>query len=176
MKQLYALILFSFLMGSATTCDSKNFVKKDIMRKAPDFVLQDESGKWRTLAEFKDKKIVLYFYPKDDTPGCTKEACSFRDNKALYAQHDIIVLGVSYDSPESHKAFKEKYHLPFTLLSDPKKETAKAYGAYAGIMKWFTPQRVTFLINEKGSIIKTMKDVDVSQHATNVLKAFGISE
>ena len=88
--------------------------------KAPDFTLVDQDSTEHTLSEYFGKKIVVYFYPKDDTPGCKKEACSIRDNYALFEENDIVVFGLSYDSPASHKKFAEKYDLPFTLLSDEK--------------------------------------------------------
>ncbi len=142
---------------------------------APAFQLRDDEGKWRSLEEFRGKKVVLYFYPKNDTPGCTKEACNFRDNYELYRKHDIEVIGISYDSPESHRRFKEKYQLPFILLSDSHKQVAKAYGAYGGVMKFFMPRRMTFLIDEEGNIVHVFEKVDVSTHALEVLKAFGIN-
>lgn len=144
--------------------------------KAPDFTLQDETGAWRSLAEFHGKNVVLFFYPHDDTPGCTTQACTFRDKETLYAEHNIVVLGINFDSPQSHAAFKEKYHLPFILLSDAKGEAAQAYGAKSGIpfVNNFFPSRVTFLIDTEGTIIKMMQDVDVSTYADEVLKEFGI--
>ncbi len=143
---------------------------------APDFTLADQDGKPRSLSEFRGKKVVLYFYPKDDTPGCTKEACNFRDNIDLYEKHDIVVLGVSYDSPESHKKFAEKYHLPFILLADTTKAVAKQYGAYRGLTRFLFPKRMTFLIDETGTVIHIFEQVDVSNHAREVLQAFGIED
>ena len=142
--------------------------------KAPSFNLQDETGAWRSLDEFHGKKVVLYFYPHDDSPGCTEQACSFRDKAALYAENNIVVLGISYDSPESHAAFKAKYRLPFILLSDPNREVAEAYGAKSGIplVNRFFPNRVTFLIDAQGNIIKMLQDIDVSTYAEGVLEEF----
>jgi peroxiredoxin Q/BCP len=143
---------------------------------APDFNLQDELGNWRTLSEFKGKKVVLYFYPKDDTPGCTKEACSFRDSASEYAKHSIIIIGINYDDTASHKAFKEKYHLPFILLSDSTRTVAKAYRAASVLFGYFVPKRLTYLINEDGTILKVFKKVDVASHAEDILEAFGIKK
>lgn len=145
--------------------------------KAPDFNLQDETSGWRSLAEFRGKNVVLFFYPHDNTPGCTAQACSFRDKDSLYAEHNIVVLGINFDSPQSHAAFKEKYHLPFTLLTDATGETTKAYGARSGIpfVNNFFPSRVTFLIDKEGNIIKMLQDIDVSTYADSVFKEFGIS-
>ncbi|MDR3645965.1 MAG: peroxiredoxin [Candidatus Babeliales bacterium] len=140
---------------------------------APRFSLPDETGKLRSLDEFKRKKVVLYFYPKDETSGCTAQACQLRDNYDIYKQNDIVILGVSYDSPASHAKFKANQHLPFTLLSDSKKEVAHLYGADK-IIGNFVPQRKTFLINEQGRIVYMIENVDIANHSQEILKAFGI--
>ncbi len=110
----------------------------------------------------------MYFYPKDDTPGCTKEACSIRDNFALFEENNIIVFGISYDSPSSHKKFSEKYNLPFILLSDSAKSVATLYNS-KGL---FMAKRNTFLIDEEGKIFKIYKNVDVSTHTESILNDF----
>lgn len=143
---------------------------------APDFNLPDQDGKIHSLSEFKGKKVVVYFYPKDDTPGCTTEACGFRDEWDVYKEHGIVVIGISYDSPKSHKKFQEKYQLPFLLLSDQEKQVAKTYGAYRDFLNKFTPKRMTFLINEDGQIIKIFEKVDVGNHAKEILEIFAESE
>jgi peroxiredoxin Q/BCP len=140
--------------------------------QAPDFSLQDEQGNWRTLSEFRGRKVVLYFYPKNDTPGCTKQACSLRDSFEDFKKNKITVLGISYDSVESNKAFKHKYLLPFILLADVDKAVAEKYGA---IRDWilFTapiPKRITFIIDEQGKILKVMRHIDVANHASDILK------
>lgn len=146
--------------------------------KAPDFILQDETGAWRSLVEFRGKNVVLFFYPHDNTPGCTAQACSFRDTIGAYAEHNIVVLGINFDSPASHAAFKKKHHLPFILLSDTDGAVAKAYGARSNIplINNFFPARVTFLIDTNGTIIKMMHDIDVATYANEVLKEFHILE
>jgi peroxiredoxin Q/BCP len=136
--------------------------------KAPDFALKDETGTIRTLAEFKDKNVALYFYPKDQTPGCTAQACSLRDGFSDLKNAGIVVLGISYDSPESHRKFKEKHHLNFTLLSDTDKEASRKYNVSGLLM----PDRVTFLIDADGIVIKILKDVNVKDHAHEIIKAF----
>jgi peroxiredoxin Q/BCP len=141
-------------------------------KPAPDFTLLDDNNTARSLAEFKGKKIVLYFYPKDDTPGCTTEACSFRDNFAEYGKKNITVLGINYDTPESHKKFKAKYLLPFILLSDSTKEVAQKYGAYASILNILFPKRITFLIDEQGIIIHILDNVDVKNDAQKIIDIF----
>ncbi|MEK7297818.1 MAG: peroxiredoxin [Planctomycetota bacterium] len=139
---------------------------------APDFQVKDDSGKSRTLAEFRGKRVVLYFYPKDSTPGCTKEACSFRDGYHKLQEAGIVVLGVSFDSVESHRKFKEKQKLPFILLSDEKKAIADAYGASGGILGSLAAKRYTYLIDETGKIVHIFQKVDVQNHADEVLLAF----
>lgn len=142
--------------------------------KAPEFKLKDQEGKEHKLSDYRGKKVVLYFYPKDDTPGCTKEACNFRDDDSLIRKKNAVVLGVSGDSVEKHKKFEQKYKLNFTLLSDPKKEVIKKYGAmkeksifgntFLGI------QRSTFVIDEQGKIIKIFEKVKVDNHSKEILE------
>ncbi|EAW37637.1 peroxiredoxin [Lyngbya sp. PCC 8106] len=137
--------------------------------KAPDFTAKDSNGKTVSLADYKGKIVVLYFYPKDDTPGCTKEAESFRDSFADYQGKDMVVLGVSMDDEASHKAFAEKYGLPFILLADPDGTITKAYdvdgGGYA--------KRVTYLINGEGMIDYVDDKVNTSSHAKDILARLG---
>jgi thioredoxin-dependent peroxiredoxin len=144
--------------------------------KAPAFSTTDADGQTVNLKDFKGQKVVLYFYPKDDTPGCTKEACSFRDDFATYKKRGINVLGVSPDSEASHKKFAKKYKLPFTLLADHEHKIADAYGTYG--QKKFMGRtymgilRTTFLIDEKGKIKKVFEKVKPDEHAREVLEAF----
>lgn len=142
--------------------------------KAPAFALRDEQRNIRTLKEFIGKKVLLYFYPKDGTSGCTAQACGLRDHFAAYRAHNIVVVGINYDSPASHKKFKEHNHLPedFILLSDDKKRTARAYGAYAGFLKWFVPARISILIDEQGNVIAVVKAVNVKDHAEHIINRF----
>jgi peroxiredoxin Q/BCP len=143
---------------------------------APVFTTKDASGRTVKLKDFKGQKVVLYFYPKDDTPGCTKEACSFRDGFATFKKRGINVLGISPDSEVSHKKFAEKYKLPFVLLTDPEHRIADAYGTYG--QKKFMGRtymgihRMTFLIDEKGKIKKVFEKVKPEDHAREVLEAF----
>ena len=143
---------------------------------APDFTLKDANGEAVRLKDLRGQKVVLYFYPKDDTPGCTKEACSFRDAFAEYKKRNIKVLGVSLDSEASHKKFAAKYKLPFTLLADPDHAIADAYGVY-GQKKfmgrtYLGVKRMTFLIDEKGKVKKVFEKVKPEEHAHEVLDAF----
>jgi len=143
---------------------------------APDFILKHKDGEIMNLADFRGQKVVLYFYPKDDTPGCTKQACSFRDANEVYEQKGIKVLGVSMDDDESHQNFAAKYNLPFQLLADPDHKIADAYGSYGDKEydgRVFTGVlRKTFLIDEQGKIKKIFNEVNVSEHADEVLRAF----
>jgi thioredoxin-dependent peroxiredoxin len=143
---------------------------------APDFATRDERGQTVKLSDLRGERVVLYFYPKDDTPGCTKEACSFRDNFQDLKAAGIRVLGVSLDTEESHQAFISKYNLPFTLLSDTDHAVSDAYGVYGeqtwGDKKYMGVQRKTFLIDEGGRIRKIFDKVNVEQHANEVMRAF----
>lgn len=143
---------------------------------APDFTVTDQNGETVRLKDLRGQKVVLYFYPKDDTPGCTKEACSFRDAFADYKKQKIKVLGVSLDSEAKHKKFAAKYKLPFTLLADTDHAISDAYGVY-GLKKfmgrsYMGVNRMTFLIDEKGRIKKVFEKVKPEDHASEVLEAF----
>ena len=143
---------------------------------APDFILPDQNGVEHSLSEYRGQWVLLYFYPKDDTLGCTKEACSIRDTFPKFESLNIEVLGVSVDSPESHKKFSEKYQLPFTLLSDEHKKVVTRYGVWAKRMFSFMGRehegvvRSSFLIDPTGTIEKIYIDVKPEKHAEEVLK------
>jgi len=145
---------------------------------APEFELLDDTNTLRKLTEFRGKNIVLYFYPKDDTPGCIKEACNFRDNYSVYEKTDIVILGISADSVESHVKFKKKYNLPFSLLADEGHEVSDLYGVW-GPKKFMGKEyegiiRTTFLIDGNGNILKVFENVRPAEHGVEVLSAFGI--
>ena len=141
--------------------------------KAPDFNLLDEDGNSHTLSEYKGTPLILYFYPKDNTPGCTTEACNFRDDYSAYEKAKVTILGVSADSVKSHKKFKEKYQLPFTLLSDPDHTVCEAYGVWAEKQmmgkKYMGILRTTFVINKDGVVEKVFEGVKPSEHSKEVL-------
>jgi peroxiredoxin Q/BCP len=148
-------------------------------QQAPDFHTQmvtADGVKDVSLADFRGKKVVLYFYPKDFTPGCTKEACAFRDGYAKYDQAGIALLGCSVDSADKHQAFIKKYGLPFPLLLDPDKKIAKEYGVANGIPLLGLDSRITYVIGEDGKILKVFKDIDPSSHAAQVLKDLGVAQ
>ena len=133
--------------------------------RAPAFFLKDKDGKIHTLTDARRRWLLLYFYPKDDTTGCTKEACAMRDNLPRFKDLHAVVFGVSGDTPESHKAFAEKYHLPFTLLSDPERKAIHAYGADEEGKK-----RISYLINPHGMIMKAYEVTKPETHAEEVLR------
>ena len=136
---------------------------------APDFRLQDQDGEWRSLENYRGQWVVMYFYPKDDTPGCTTEACSFRDDIYRYRAMGAAVLGISLDDVESHKEFAEKYELPFPLLADVTHGTAKEYGVLTTLGPMKFAKRETFLIDPEGRIARHYADVDPEGHAKRVL-------
>ena len=143
---------------------------------APAFTTKDAEGQTVQLKDFRGQKVVLYFYPKDDTPGCTKEACSFRDAFAAFKKRGINVLGVSINNEASHKKFAQKYKLPFTLLTDTDHSISDAYESY-GEKKFMGRtymgiKRNTFLIDEKGKIKRVFEKVKPEEHAREVLEAF----
>ena len=137
---------------------------------APAFHLQDQAGAWHDLSEYRGRWVVLYFYPKDDTPGCTTQACEFRDNIFAFNKVGAVILGISVDDVASHKHFAEEHSLPFTLLADSTKETAKSYGVLRsalGLME--IASRETFIIDPQGRIAKHYASVDPKGHSQMVL-------
>lgn len=147
----------------------------EVGKKAPDFKLSDQDGNKVSLKDFKGKKVVLYFYPKDNTSGCTKEACNFRDDFPKFKKTDAVILGISPDSVSSHKKFAEKYNLPFTLLSDEGKEVVEEYGVWKEKSmygkKYMGVERTTFIIDEEGKIKKIFNKVKVDGHNSEVIEA-----
>jgi peroxiredoxin Q/BCP len=145
--------------------------------KAPEFTAKDQNGNKVKLSDLKGRKVVLYFYPKDDTPGCTKQACSLRDSYDVFTEKGIKVLGVSIDDEKSHQKFISKYELPFDLLADTDKKIVEKYGVWGEKSmygkKYMGTLRKSFLIGEDGKIVKIFDKVNVSEHANEVLKAFG---
>lgn len=142
--------------------------------RAPDFELNNQDGELVSLSDLKGEKVVLYFYPKADTPGCTKEACGFRDSWEDFEESDIEVIGVSTDPVEDLKEFKEKYDLPFTLLSDERGEVASAYESYGttevGDETWEIAFRNTYVIDEDGYIERVYKNVSPEGHADEIIE------
>ena len=143
--------------------------------EAPDFTLLDETETQHKLSDYRGKPVVLYFYPRDDTPGCTVEACSFRDDYPEYGKAGVVILGISPDTPKKHAKFKEKYHLPFSLLADQDHKVCERYGVwgrkkrmgreYDGVF------RTTFLLDREGKIVKVFENVSPKGHSAEVLAA-----
>lgn len=145
---------------------------------APDFELLDDTGEVRKLSDFRGKPVILYFYPKDDTPGCTTEACNFRDDYSAYEKADVVILGISPDSVKSHVKFKEKFGLPFPLLADEDHEVCEMYDVWA--LKKFMGReymgvlRTTFLIDAQGQIVRVFEKVKPAEHSAEVLTALEV--
>ncbi len=154
------LLMFSFLYGGT------DLKPGDV---APGFELKDGHGKTHKLSDYTGKVVALYFYPKDEGPACTTQACNLRDNYTALVDSGIVVLGVSYDDSVSHKAFSEKYDLPFPLLADTDKEVTEAYGAKSFITGLFVSDRITFLIGKDGKIMHVFDDVEIENHAQQIL-------
>jgi peroxiredoxin Q/BCP len=149
-----------------------------IGKPAPDFTLPSTTGESISLRQFKGKKtVVLYFYPKDETPGCTREACDFRDQSAEFEKHNVVVLGISNDNMESHQKFKEKHHLSFPLLSDEDASVSKMFGVYKQKnlygKKYMGIERTTFVIDRTGRIAQIYPKVKVEGHIQDVLEFVG---
>jgi peroxiredoxin Q/BCP len=144
-------------------------------KPAPDFELTSDEGKTVRLSSLRGRPLVLYFYPKDDTPGCTKQACGIRDAYDAFRERGALVLGVSPDDEASHAKFKSKYALPFTLLADPEHKTAEDYGVWVEKSmygkKRMGIERSTFVIDEKGNVSKVMRRVNPERHSDQVLEA-----
>ncbi len=155
-----SILMMGFLWSNSTPLN--------VGDKAPDFTLPDELGQMHTLSQYLGQKVVVYFYPKDDTPGCTKEACGIRDSFDQFEKNNIMVFGISYDSKESHIKFKQKHNIPFHLLTDGNKSVSKAYGADG----MFFPSRKTYLIDEDGILLKIYNQVNVINHAEEILRIF----
>jgi thioredoxin-dependent peroxiredoxin len=149
-----------------------------IGKKAPSFSAPNQNGDIVALKDFKDQKVVIYFYPKDDTPGCTAQACNLRDNISALKKLDIAIIGISVDDVKKHKKFEEKYELPFTLISDSEKLIVEQYEVW-GEKKfmgktYMGTSRVTFLIDEKGKIAHIIEKVDTKNHTQQILDCWGL--
>ena len=145
--------------------------------KAPDFEVKNDKGGTVKLSDFRGKEVVLYFYPKDDTSGCTKEACGFRDDFSQFQKKDTVILGVSLDNEESHQKFIQKYNLPFQLLCDTSAEISKKYEVYGKKVLYGKESmgilRTTFIIDKKGNIKQIFEKVDCDNHSRDILKSYG---
>jgi thioredoxin-dependent peroxiredoxin len=167
--------LITFWRDIKKTLESveRNGIMAKIGERAPEFTLQDAEGNSVSLADFRGKKVVLYFYPKDDTPGCTQESCEFRDSREAFAGVGTIILGVSPDGVESHRKFRDKFDLPFPLLADPERQAIEAYGVWKEKnmygKKYMGVERSTFLIDEEGILVEEKRKVKVDGHVAEML-------
>jgi len=166
-KVLITLAIFIALVVGATSLQAGE--APEVGKPAPGFKLQDQNGDWHNLEDYRGTWLAVYFYPKDDTPGCTKEACNFRDNIYAFKAIGAAVVGVSVDDVDSHQKFATKYKLPFTLLADEEGETAKAYGVLRDWKLVQIASRQSFLVNPEGVIVKHYEDVDPDTHTQEVL-------
>lgn len=167
MKKACMLMGVCWLLLAGATSAAAAVPAVDSM--APAFALPDQTGNVRSLADWRGKWVVLYFYPKDDTPGCTTEACAFRDDLQQLTALGAQVVGISVDDSASHKAFADKYHLPFPLLADAKGDVAAKYGALSDWLVIKVAKRYTFLIDPSGKVVKTYLSVDTSRHSAEIV-------
>lgn len=170
MRRLSLLLLLVLMLGLVVPVQAGEApALPQVGQPAPAFRLQDQNGKWHTPADHQGRWVVLYFYPKDFTPGCTTEVCAFRDDVAKLRKAGADVLGVSLDDVKSHAEFAAKYHVPFPLLSDADSSTAQAYGVLASKLGFKYARRTTFLIDPQGKVAKVYQDVDPEKNSAQVL-------
>ncbi len=165
MKAILKLAIVSFFIIGVITVNAL-----EIGKPAPDFTLTDQHHQPQSLSQMKGKWVVLYFYPKDETPGCIAEACSFRDNIVAIKAKNTVVIGVSVDNNESHELFAENHQLPFILLADPKGSVAKKYGSLRNLVLFKIAKRHSFIIDPQGNIAKIYRDVNPKLHVAEILK------
>lgn len=163
----YIMVLLIAILGYRSYSNNSSSLQID--QRAPDFTLKDADNNTHALSDYKGRFLVLYFYPKDDTPGCTKEACNFRDRTDELKKLGAAVVGISIDSPESHRKFADKYQLPFTLLADSNGEVARRYGALSNFIIAKIAKRHTFIIGPDSKIKKIYTHMDVSNHSQQII-------
>jgi peroxiredoxin Q/BCP len=161
------IVMSLFLIGVNTVSATEEMIK--IGMQAPDFTLIDQKNQSQTLSKMQGKWLVLYFYPKDETPGCTTEACSFRDNIVAMRTKNTVVWGVSVDNQESHADFAKQHQLPFTLLADPEGKVAQRYGSLRNLLLFKIAKRHSFIIDPKGKMAKIYRNVSPKTHVEEVL-------
>lgn len=165
MKTLFSIsVLFLMFLSRAYASTAPA-----VGEMAPDFRLQDSTGQWHALSDYRGKWVALYFYPKDGTPGCTTEACEFRDNVFAFHDANAVIVGISVDDVDDHKKFAEKHSLPFALLADVNQQVCKTYGVLSSFLGWHFASRQTFLIDPTGHIVKHYDKVDPKGHSQQVL-------
>jgi peroxiredoxin Q/BCP len=166
-RNFFSATILMLLIASGSSAQADQ--APEVGKEAPGFKLQDQNGEWHDLQDYRGTWLAVYFYPKDDTPGCTKEACNFRDNIYAFKAIGAAVVGISIDDVESHNEFSEKYKLPFTILADEDGETAQAYGVLRDWKLIQIASRQSFLVNPDGVIVKHYEDVDPDTHTQEVL-------
>jgi thioredoxin-dependent peroxiredoxin len=170
MLALRLTLVTALIAATASVCAQTPQTSPAEGTKAPDFKLQDQKGEWHTLKQYKGKWVVLYFYPKDETSGCTTQACELRDNIFAFRKANAVILGVSADTVDSHKEFAANHSLPFTILADPDKKVIKQYGVLWSPKEGIElASRQTFLIGPDGKIVKHWDKVDPKGHSDMVL-------
>lgn len=165
MKLIFKLLIVSLLIMQTSYAATLK-----IGQAAPDFTLSDQNNQSQTLSKMQGKWVVLYFYPKDETPGCIAEACSFRDNIVAIKAKNTVVWGVSVDNTESHAEFAKNHQLPFTLLADPGGKVAQLYQALRNMVIFKIAKRHSFIINPQGKLVKAYRDVNPKTHVAEILK------
>lgn len=166
-RNLFAILISITLIASGAPLQADE--APAVGQVAPGFKLQDQNGKWHDLQDYRGTWLAVYFYPKDDTPGCTTEACNFRDNIYAFKAIGASVVGISVDDVKSHKEFSNKYKLPFTILADEEGETAQSYGVLRDWKLIQIASRQSFLVDPQGVIVKHYEDVDPDTHTQEVL-------
>lgn len=167
MKNKLLLLALITLVALASTVQAGD--APEVGKPAPGFHLQDQNGDWHDLVDYQGSWLAIYFYPKDDTPGCTTEACNFRDNIYLFKNIGASVIGISVDDVDSHKEFSDKYKLPFVILADTEGKTAEAYGVLRDWKLVQIASRQSFLVNPQGVIVKHYAEVDPDSHTQDIL-------
>ncbi|MDB3990465.1 peroxiredoxin [Gammaproteobacteria bacterium] len=171
MKNIFLKMLsLTAVISIFVWADAYTDTQPAVGESAPTFKLQDQNGDWHTLGDYKGKYVVLFFYPKDGTPGCTTEACNFRDNIFAFDDLNTQILGISLDDVDSHKEFSEKYSLPYPILADVEKESAVDYGVLGKFMMMTITKRESFIIDPDGLIVKHYKNVDPDKHTDEVIE------
>ena len=169
----FSLFFFSLLIVGTTSMNAVSAVEItpiQIGKPAPDFTLSDQKSQSQTLSKMKGQWVVLYFYPRDETPGCTAEACSFRDNIVAIKSKNTVVWGVSVDNNQSHAEFAKNHQLPFTLLADPDGKIAKQYGSLRNLLVFKIAKRHSYIIDPKGNIAKIYRNVNAKAHVAEIIK------
>jgi len=162
-------LIILIIMSTLLTMFSSSLAGIEVGEKAPNFNLQDQHLKYHSLSDYKGEWVVIYFYPKDDTPGCTTQACGIRDAQKRIIKTKAVIFGISLDNVKSHQLFAKKYQLPFSILSDPDGRVSSSYNSLRDLLLFKIAKRNTFIIDPEGKIVKTYLDVDPKRHTQMIL-------